>query len=83
MKICRITDCGQKEKIAREILEALTDWFEVPETREGYIKGSREQDFFAAEQDGRITGFLCLKETGRWFRRQKNTLPPPAMSLCR
>ena len=66
MKICRITDCGQKEKIAREILEALTDWFEVPETREGYIKGSKEQDFFAAEQDGRITGFLCLKETGRY-----------------
>ena len=66
MEICRITDCGQKEEIAREILEALTDWFEVPETREGYIKGSREQDFFAAEQDGRITGFLCLKETGRY-----------------
>ena len=65
MKICEITDCGQRELIAREILEALTDWFEVPETREAYIRGSREQAFFAAEQDGRMIGFLCLKETGR------------------
>ena len=29
MKVCRITDCGRKEQIARGILEALTDWFEV------------------------------------------------------
>ena len=65
MKVNRITDCAQKERIAREILEALTDWFEVTETREGYIRGSREQVFFAAEQDGRTIGFLCLKETGR------------------
>ncbi len=65
MKVNRITDCAQKEKIARGILEALTDWFEVPETREAYIRGSRDQIFFDAEQDGQEVGFLCLKETGR------------------
>ena len=65
MKIRRITDCEQKEKTARGILEALTDWFEVPETRETYIRESREQIFFEAEQDGQPVGFLCLKETGR------------------
>ena len=66
VKVHRIMDCEQKEQIARGILEALRDWFEVPETREAYIRGSREQVFFAAEQDGRKTGFLCLKETGRF-----------------
>ncbi len=65
MKISRIEDRGQKERIAREILEALTEWFEVPESREAYIRESGEQAFFAAEQDGRTVGFLCLKETGR------------------
>ncbi len=65
MEVYRITDRAAKEQTAREILEALTDWFEVPETREAYIRESREQVFFAAEQDERTTGFLCLKETGR------------------
>ena len=65
MKIITLTDPAQKEKTAREILEALQDWFEVPETREAYIRESRGQPFFAAEQDGRMIGFLCLKETGK------------------
>ena len=64
MSIRRIMDPAQKQKIARETLEALKDWFEVPETREAYIRESGEQVFFAAEEDGRAVGFLCLKETG-------------------
>ena len=34
MKVMMITDPAQREQIAREILEALQDWFEIPETRE-------------------------------------------------
>ena len=44
-----ISDPGQKERIAREILEALPDWFENVEAREGYIRDSRERITFAAE----------------------------------
>ena len=65
MTIQRIEDPAEKIRIAREVLEALTDWFEVTETREGYITGSREWLFFAAMEDKEPTGFLCLKETGR------------------
>ena len=65
MIIRRIEEPAEKEQTAREILEALTEWFEVPETREGYVRDSRGMLFFAAEQDGEKTGFLCLKETGR------------------
>ncbi len=64
MIIRRIEDKEEKAQIAREILENLTDWFEVTESREAYIRESREQPFFAAEQDGHAAGFLCLKETG-------------------
>ena len=63
--IRRISDPGQKERIAREILEALPDWFENVEAREGYIRDSREWVFFAAEDGGKAVGFLCLKETGK------------------
>ncbi len=65
MKIIRITDGEQKKRIARTVLEALTDWFEVTESREAYIRESEDQIFFEAEQDGQAIGFLCLKETGR------------------
>ena len=64
-EVRRIEDPDEKERIAREILEALTDWFEIPETREEYIRNSRGEIFFAAERNDRQIGFLCLKETGK------------------
>ncbi len=55
-----------KRTIAREILEALREWFEVDESREKYIADCADWIFFAAvEEEGKYTGFLCLKETGR------------------
>ena len=65
MDIRMITSPEEKQKIAREILEALPDWFAVAESREKYILDSRTQPFFAAFRDGcSAVGFLCLKETG-------------------
>ena len=63
--IHRIGDPADKQRISREILEALPDWFGIPEAREEYIRNSGSLFFFAAELDNRICGFLCLKETGR------------------
>ena len=61
----QVTDAEEKRKIARVILEGLTDWFENAESREAYIKSSGDLPFFAAERGGQPLGFLCLKETGR------------------
>jgi hypothetical protein len=36
----QIKDADAKKSIARKILEALTDWFEVKESREKYIAES-------------------------------------------
>lgn len=55
----------ERAKISRGILEALTDWFEVEESRERYIRDSSDQPFWAAVEDDEYTGFLCLKETGK------------------
>ena len=62
--IKKITDKDTRKGIARNILEALGEWFEVEESREQYIAESADMTFFAAEEDGAYVGFLCLKQTG-------------------
>ena len=61
----KITDADEKKAIVRHVLEALPDWFGIPESRENYIAESVDQIMVAAEVDGKAAGFLCLKETGR------------------
>ena len=61
----QIHDADLKKCIARKILEALKDWFEVDESREKYIAESTDQIFLAAKEEDEYAGFLCLKETGK------------------
>ncbi len=66
MMIEQICEKSEKETIVRQILEALPEWFEIPEAREEYISDSREQIMFAAKGDNdKPIGFICLKETGK------------------
>ncbi|MCR4697191.1 MAG: GNAT family N-acetyltransferase [Lachnospiraceae bacterium] len=62
--IVQIKDSEEKRVIARTVLEALTQWFEVEESREGYIRDCVDWTFLAAKEDDKVMGFLCLKETG-------------------
>lgn len=62
--IVTINDPNEKRAAAREVLEDLTQWFEVEESREGFIRDCADQLFLAAEDNGKIIGFLCLKKTG-------------------
>ena len=55
----------EKCRIARLILEALTDWFGIPEARETYIRESADEIMLVSEENGEPNGFLCLKETGK------------------
>lgn len=60
-----IEDANEKRKISREILESLTEWFEVEESREQYIEELLDQPFWAFVDGDVSKGFLCLKETGK------------------
>lgn len=60
-----IKDKQSKRHIARSILEALTDWFEITESREQYIRDCEEQIFVVAKEAEKDIGFICLKETGK------------------
>lgn len=63
MNIHQITDDLEKQKITRLILEALPDWFGIPEAREAYIQESCGKTFLCACEDDRPIGFLYLNET--------------------
>ena len=65
MDIRQVTDNGEKQKIVRLVLEALPEWFEVEESREGYIRDCVDYTLFAAYDGEAPVGFLCLKETGK------------------
>ena len=62
--VVTINDLDEKRAIARKVLENLTEWFEIKESREGYIHDCADWTFLAAKDDDRIMGFLCLKKTG-------------------
>ena len=63
--IIEIKSPNEKQAIARKVLEALTDWFGIEESREEYISGSANWTFFVFYLEDEYVGFLCLKETGK------------------
>ena len=65
MEIQELTVAEEKQKVVRQILEELPEWFGIAEAREEYIAQSAGQPCFAAMEQGKPIGFLCLKETGR------------------
>ncbi len=65
MEIIEITDPRSKKAISRSILESLTEWFGIEESREEYIEGSSACPFFAAYAGSIPAGFICLRKTGK------------------
>ncbi|MDD4768872.1 MAG: GNAT family N-acetyltransferase [Eubacteriales bacterium] len=65
MNVKQIDSNYDKKQISRKILEALPEWFGILEAREQYINDSAKQVFFAAYDDNKPIGCLCLKETGK------------------
>ncbi len=63
--IVEIAETNAKRAIARKVLEALTKWFEIEESREEYISECADWTFFVAKEEQEAIGFLCLKETGK------------------
>ena len=60
-----INDAQEKQKIARFVLERLSEWFGIPEAREQYIRESTDEIMLASVENNQPNGFLCLKETGK------------------
>lgn len=65
MEILEVTCDREKAEITGTILEALQEWFGIPEAREEYVRNSAGKPFFAAFCEGTPVGFLYLRETGK------------------
>jgi len=65
MRIQVLDDRQEKQRVAQAILEALPEWFGIPEARENYIRESADEIMLVSSEGGEPDGFLCLKETGR------------------
>ena len=65
MRIIQVTNDEDKKHITRNILEALPEWFGIPEAREEYIHDSTGKAFFCAVENEKDLGFLYLRETGK------------------
>ncbi len=53
----------EKEKISREILNDLPEWFGMPESTEEYITDSQDKPFIACFMDNEAVGFVVLNAT--------------------
>lgn len=63
MEVTEIRDSCERMRIARLVLENLTEWFGMDESREEYIDRSSGELFLAAVDEGEAVGFLCLRPT--------------------
>ena len=61
--IKEIVDIDEKEKISREILNDLPEWFGMPESTEEYITDSQDKPFIACFMDNEAVGFVVLNST--------------------
>ena len=61
--IKEIVDVKEKEKISRDILNDLTEWFGMPESMEEYITDSKDKPFIACFMDNEAVGFVVLNST--------------------
>ena len=69
MDILEISNDIEKKKITRYILEALPDWFGIPESREEYIEDSVGKIFFCAYKDEKPVGFFVSQTDRKRYSR--------------
>lgn len=65
MQITQIFNDAEKQQIARNILEALPEWFGIETAKEEYIADAAGRIFFCAENVKDPIGFIYLKPTGK------------------
>ena len=61
MKIFKINEKSTKQKIAKDILNSLPEWFGIESAILEYVDAVADLDFFAASDDKEFIGFITVK----------------------
>lgn len=64
--IINVLDENKKEKICKEILKSLPDWFGIPESIAEYAHDSRKLPLWIDIEKEQVRGFIVLKETSQY-----------------
>lgn len=54
----------EKQRITRDILEALPEWFGIPEANDDYVEAVKDCAMIVKVIDGEAVGFFAVKATG-------------------
>lgn len=58
-----IDDANEKQRVIRDILEGLPEWFGIQESIDEYVYEGAVLPCFAHYSEGRAVGFVCVKAT--------------------
>ncbi len=60
-----LEDSKEKQRITRDILEALPAWFGIPEANDRYVEEVKDCAMVVKEIDNKPIGFFAVKATGK------------------
>ncbi|MCL2249033.1 MAG: GNAT family N-acetyltransferase [Oscillospiraceae bacterium] len=60
MEIREIFDEKEKTSISEKVLNALPNWFGIPEATLDYIEGVKDKPFYAVFSDNKAVGFVSI-----------------------
>ncbi len=63
IKVLEIETAAEKATICRMVIDALPEWFGIPQANENYIKDCQSMLFLAAQVGNEIVGCMALHET--------------------
>ena len=63
IEILKVKEADEREKIVKEVLHDLPEWFGLPESTQAYINDSRHLTLFAATDGKQNVGFITTIET--------------------
>ncbi len=65
IEIKEVIDKREKEKISKEVLYDLPEWFGLPESTENYIIDSQDKPLLACYVNDEVAGYIVLNATSK------------------
>ena len=65
IEIKEVIDKREKEKVSKEVLYDLPEWFGLPESTENYIIDSQDKPLLACYVNDEVAGYIVLNATSK------------------
>ena len=65
IEIKEVIDKREKEKVSKEVLYDLPEWFGIPESTQNYIIDSQDKPLLACYVNDEVAGYIVLNATSK------------------